>query len=66
MSLDEASKIRMQYSGAVGLLADLALQVDEESRESIEQAVEDWCKITGWTWKRTLSRISLNPPKETS
>jgi len=58
---------RMQYAGAIGLLcqASLKLKNDSESediRDCIERAVRDWCKLTGWTYKRILHRIEVFPP----
>ena len=53
---------RLQYAGAIGLLCECSVQVDEETRECIEQAVQDFCKISeGWAWKRILDRIEVNP-----
>lgn len=52
---------RLQYAGAIGLLCDLSVQVDEETREMIQQAADDFCKITGWKSRRILDRIEVEP-----
>lgn len=54
---------RLQYAGAIGLLCECSVQVDDEYRELIEQAVTDYCELTGWTWRRILDRIEVSPPE---
>ena len=54
-------KLRMQYAGAIGLLCELSVHVDDESRELIEQAVDDFCALTGWKKRRILDRIEVEP-----
>lgn len=62
---------RMNAAGLVGLLCECSLKLynDEESeelRDNIEQAIRDWCGITGWTCKRILNRIEVFPPERAS
>ncbi len=61
--MDTETKMRMQYGGAIGLLCEISPQVEDEDRESIQAAVEDWCELTGWSWKWILNRIEVFPPK---
>lgn len=62
-----ANKIRTQYAGTIGLLCDLHIKLDDspEEQESIRHAVSDWCRITGWTMKRVISRLEVFPPETT-
>jgi hypothetical protein len=53
----------MQYAGAINLLCECTVFVDEDLRSSIESAVSDWCETTGWTWRKILDRIELIPPE---
>ncbi len=53
---------RLQYAGAIGLLCECSVRVDEDTRECIHQAVDDFCKLTGWTYRRILDRIEVEPP----
>ncbi len=53
---------RLHYLGLLGLLAECAVLVDEETRESIEAALADSAvplKIT-----RILNRIDVEPANE--
>lgn len=65
--LDE-QELRLKYAGAIGLICELALHVrdmgDErdELLDQAEQAVKDWCALTGWTYQRILHRIEVFPP----
>ena len=61
MKMDKDTE-RMQYAGAIGLLCECSVQVDDETRECIKEAVEDWCEITGWRVSQTLHRIEVLPP----
>lgn len=61
------TQIRMQYAGAIGLLCEASVMLGngsekDEMRDSIEQAVSDWCALNGWTYKRILHRIEVNAP----
>lgn len=50
----------MRYLGLLGILEDCSVQVDEETRERIEDAFADACRNNpGWGWKRILNRIEL-------
>ena len=60
----ELVKLRLQYAGAIGLMQEASVQVDEDTRESMEAAMSDWCDYSGWTMKRILNRIELYPPRE--
>jgi len=67
MTKETVNDLRMKYAGAIGLLCEASVYIrnhpeGEDIRESIERAVADWCKTSGWTWKRTLSRIEVSPP----
>ncbi len=61
-ALARIMELRAKYAGAIGLLCECSVQVDEETRELIEDAVSDWCEVTGWTWRRILNRIEVTPP----
>lgn len=52
----------MQIAGLIGLLCECSVNVHEEQREGIEEAVSDWCKQTGWRMRRILDRIEVLPP----
>lgn len=59
---------RLNHAGMVGLICELALHLraGEERDELIdkaEQAINDWCVLTGWTYKRILHRLEVFPPK---
>lgn len=59
--------LRINASGAIGLLCECSIMLGsgadaEEVRDNIERCVDDWCKITGWTYRRTLQRIEVFPP----
>lgn len=65
MTRDEA--LKFNHAGMAGLLCDVALHLREgaecdELRDLIEQAIADWCGLTGWTYRRILHRIELMPP----
>ena len=49
--------LKLKYFGCVGLLAECAVYVDEETRESIEQAI----KGSGIKYKRIIDRFELYP-----
>lgn len=62
--------LRLQYAGAIGLLCELSVHLSDRDREErderlgmIEQAVGDFCKLTGWTYRRVLHRIEVFPPQ---
>lgn len=66
--LADHADMRMKYAGAVGVLADSAVYLSgsmegKEQRESHVRAIDDWCKLTGWTYRCVLNRIDLYPPK---
>lgn len=68
MPLDENSKIRMQYAGAINLLAEMAVYLGhgveaDDFRDSIERAIQDWCKITGFTYEKVLDRFEILSPE---
>lgn len=52
---------RMQYLGALGLLAECAVYVPEDLRESIERAMDDACADGTLKWRRILDRIEIEP-----
>lgn len=58
--------IEMRYAGAIGLLCECSVHLKgpdaDDLRDSIEQAVSDWCDGSGWTWKRILDSIDVEPP----
>lgn len=67
--MTKEDKIRMQYAGAIQLLCECHLQLPgdtleaEDLRDSIQHAVDDFCRVTGWTSKTILRRIDLYPPE---
>ncbi len=63
---DEA--MRLGYAGAIGLLCELSTQLRDcaerdEYLDNIERCIGDWCKLTGWRYKRILHRIEVLPPE---
>ncbi len=63
--MEEPEKIQMQYAGTIGLLAELHLTCsDKEQKELIRIAIDDWCKVSGWTYKQIIDRIELIPPQQ--
>jgi hypothetical protein len=60
--LNEKDRLRLQYAGAIGLLAECCVYVPEDLRESIERACLDWAAGTKWGVRRLLDRIDLYPP----
>jgi hypothetical protein len=58
--------LRLGYAGAIGLLCEVSASLGgidaDENRDCIEEAVRDWCEITGWTCRRILDRIEVSPP----
>lgn len=64
------TNLRLQYAASVGLLCELALHLSDRDKseqadylDSIEQAVKDFCTLTGWTYRRVLHRIEVFPPQ---
>lgn len=62
------TKLRLHFAGAIGLLCESALQLqhsaeNDELRDNIERCVADWCRLTGWTYRRVLHRIEVFPPQ---
>ena len=55
-------QLRLNYSGVVHLLCRLSVYVPEDERQCIIEAVENWCEITGWSWRRVMDRIEVEPP----
>lgn len=56
--------LHFHYAGMAGLLCTASVEVSEETRECIEAALADWCKLNpGWRTKKVLSRYSLIPPE---
>jgi len=56
--------LHFHYAGMAGLLCTASVEVSEETRECIEAALADWCKLNpGWRVKKVLSRYSLIPPE---
>jgi hypothetical protein len=50
----------MRYLGALGVLADCSVQVDDETRDQIIRVMEDACSHDAHlTWTQTLHRISI-------
>jgi len=66
-ALSAEAKLRLGYAGAIGLLCELSTNLHgmdaDENRDCIEDAVHDWCEITGWTCRRILDRIEVFPPE---
>ena len=60
---DTPPQIRIQFAAVVQLLCTCSELVDEDTRESIELAVADWCQLTGWTYRRSINGIELDPPQ---
>lgn len=63
--LDEKIQLRMQYLGALGLLASIAVHIGngpeaDDYRDSIAQALADAQEIIpGLRWKQTLPRFDI-------
>ncbi len=55
--------LRMQYAGCIGLLCEMSTQVDDESRDSIIEAVAQWCESSGWTYKVLIHKVEVYPPQ---
>jgi hypothetical protein len=67
--MTKENEIRMKYAGAIGLLTECHLHLSNqiesaEIRVSIQDAISDWCEITGWQMKVILNRIELIPPRK--
>lgn len=64
MTEEQQSQMRLQYAGAIGLLAEIMPHVpDGETRDQIEQACLDWAAMTKWGVRRILNRMDLTPPR---
>ena len=68
MPFSKEMKTELQYAGAINLLAELSIHLRdnfeaEDNRECIERAIQDWCELSGWSYKRVLSRFELIPPQ---
>lgn len=62
--LSEGMQFRLLASGLVGLLCEVSTSItDPEQQEMLDAAVTEWCKLTGWTWQRTLDRVEVFPPE---
>ncbi len=60
-------ELRMQYAGVVNLLAESSVHLGkgfeaDEIRDLYDQAISDFCRLTGWSYKRILHRFELIPP----
>ncbi len=60
--------LRIKYAGAIGLLCNLSTQLSNNGErndniDNIEDAVRDFCKLSGWSYTRTMHRIEGFPPK---
>lgn len=62
----ELRKFRLHYAGAIGLLSNLSVELEEDSVDNVERAISDFCRLTGYTYQRVLSRIDLYPPERGS
>jgi hypothetical protein len=56
----------LNHSGAIGLLCELSTQLrhsaeKDEHLDLIERCIDDYCKITGGSYQRTLDRIEVFP-----
>jgi len=67
----QVGKMRFQYAGAIGLLADLSghyrlanKHEEEEAVESMRQAVADWCEFSGWSYRVIGHKLDLISPEE--
>lgn len=63
----DVTQLRMQYAGAIGLLCELSTQLSRngeraDNLDSIELAVADFCKLTGWSYRRIVHRIEVFQP----
>lgn len=61
------AELRMQYAGAVGLLCELSPHLSciidrDDYLNSIELAAADFCRLTGWSYRRVVHRIEVFPP----
>jgi len=64
MALKDPDKklLPMFYAGALGLLETCSTQVDEDTRESIEQCFADAAANYGYQYRRILDRLEIEPP----
>lgn len=53
--LPHIAERRMCHLGAMGVLAECAPHVSDQTRESIESALEDGAALYGFRWKRVLN-----------
>ena len=52
---------RLQYLGALGVLSQASVLVDDDTRERIELCFEDACKDGSLSWHQTLDRMEIEP-----
>ena len=56
----EAERLRLQYLGVLGLLAQCSAYVPEDIREMIETAFRDACEADcALYWRRILDRLEI-------
>ena len=61
--MTETTELRMKYAGVIGLLCEISPRItDDDEKESLINAVQDWCDYTGWTMTLTLDRVEVVPP----
>ena len=63
--MNKQKLMRMQYAGAIGFLCHVSTKItDPEDQAALDQAVADWCDLTGWTWRRILDRVDVFPSEQ--
>jgi hypothetical protein len=56
---------RMQYAGVIGFLCSISTHItDEDEQDAIDRIVADWCALSGWSWRRLLDRVEVEPPND--
>lgn len=54
----------MRYLGCLGFIAEVAVKLDDEDRETIETIMEDACAHHRLEYKRILNRFEIGPSFE--
>lgn len=69
----ENRKLRMQYAGTIGVLAELSGHYNlsnvndrEEAVETLHTVADDWCSLSGWNYEVVGHKLSVYPPELTN
>lgn len=65
--MTKQQETEMRYAGAIRVLAEAMVHLTDnadarEVREMADEAIDDWCALSGWERHDILNRVELVPP----